>query len=184
MGRTKRIYSIAGVAALLVVLLVVVASSSGLFDDEQAFIPADQVRTAIETAAAEQPGDITGAFVEREEGITMVEVFIRSNGGMRIVEVDAQTGRAVEVEDGMEDHFANMDEARGYISAEQAQRSIEVAVTGQAGDVGGFVVEREEGTVMSEIFVKDAGGTVYSVEVDVNTGEVVEVEEGTEEHIE
>lgn len=84
----------------------------------------------------------------------------------------------------MEDHFADMDEKRGYISAEQASASIQAAVARQAGSVGGFVIEQEDGTVMSEVFVQDAGGNVYSVEVDANTGGVVEVEEGTEEHIE
>lgn len=93
----KKLYIIVGVAVLLVALLTIGASATGLFAEEQAFIPADQVQSAIEAAAARQSGEITGAFVEREEGTNMVEVFIRSGAGTKSVEVDAATNQVAEV---------------------------------------------------------------------------------------
>lgn len=59
--------------------------------------------------------------------------------------------------------------------------SMEQATTIALGQVQGTLleaeVESEDGTVIWEIEIRDADGTIYEVELDANTGIVLEVEE-------
>lgn len=84
--------------------------------DERAFVPADQVTAAIETATAEKDGPIGGVSVEAEDdGTTLVEVIVRDASGTPFtVEVNATTGEVEEVEEGIEEHHEFGEEEEEY----------------------------------------------------------------------
>jgi len=102
-------------------LCLLVLTAFGLYPednpaDERAFVPADQVVAAIETATAEKKGPIGGIAVETEDnGPTLVEVIVKpSNEEPYTVEVNAETGAVEEVEEGIEEHHELGEEEEEY----------------------------------------------------------------------
>lgn len=86
---------------LLVVMLILVSGATTA--DEQAFLPPDQVATAMETAVADTPGNVGRINIENEEGQTLVEVYVQTDDGEVVeVEVDAEANEVVNHEQGQE----------------------------------------------------------------------------------
>lgn len=72
---------------------------------------------------------------------------------------------------------------RAFVSADKVRAAIKTATTEKEGPIGGISVEAEEdGPTLIEVFVQDANGTPFTVEVNANTNHVEEVEKGIEEH--
>lgn len=91
----------AGVCILLFTLLYVL--SGWTTADEQAFLPADQVGTAMQTAVTDTPGDVGRINIENEGDQTLVEVYVRTEEGEVVeVEVDAEANEVVNHEGGEE----------------------------------------------------------------------------------
>lgn len=89
--------------------------------DERAYVPAEQVTAALETATAEKNGPIGGIAIETEDnGSTLVEVIVRdASGTPYTVEVNANTDEVEEVEEGIEEHHELEEEGEEYEEHEE-----------------------------------------------------------------
>jgi len=86
---------------LLTGLLAVSVFANDPAADERAFLPPEQVTKAMQTAVSDTPGDVSRINIEREEGQTLVEVYVRTQESKVVeVEVDAEANEVVNYEKG------------------------------------------------------------------------------------
>lgn len=96
-------FRIIGAGFLVLLFASLILFFGATTPDEQAFLPPDQVATAMETAVTDTPGKVGRINIENEEGQTLVEVYVRSEDGEVVeVEVDAETNEVVNYEEGGE----------------------------------------------------------------------------------
>jgi len=100
---TTNSFRILGAGACVLFFALVYVFSGWTTADEQAFLPADQVGTAMQTAVTDTPGNVGRINIENEGDQTLVEVYVRTEEGKVVeVEVDAEANEVVNHEGGGE----------------------------------------------------------------------------------
>lgn len=100
---TTRGFRILGAGVLVLCFVLLYVLSGWKAADEQAFLPAEQVGTAMQTAVTDTPGDVGRINIENEGDQTLVEVYVRTKSGEVVeVEVDAEANEVVNYEGGGE----------------------------------------------------------------------------------
>jgi len=127
------------------------------------------------------PGVITESEIEKENGIIIYEIEIIKDNKEYEVNIDPKTGLIIKIELDDEDEKISPQELKkigGLITEEEAIK-IALEHIGE-GTVVGFETEKEHGRIIYEVEIRAKGDRV-EVEVDAQTGKIIEVEWGDDD---
>mgnify|MGYP001612836171 FL=1 len=135
------------------------------------FISLDQAKTiALEVT----DGTITEAVLGKENGISVYEIEV-TNGNLETgVKIDPSNGNIIDVETEKEEEITTEDLKRIEEKITEAKAK-EIALNEVNGRVIKVDIEKEGGRVLYDVEVKE-GNNIAEVEIDAETGEVIEVE--------
>jgi len=128
--------------------------------------------TALKSALAKQPGEAISVEAELDNGKAIYEFDIKSADGKEWeVEVDAKTGKVLEVNFEVVDANDPAFKAKAKITVEEAKK---IALALHAGEIveSEFKIEAD-GNPSYEFDIKTKDGKEWEVEVDAVTGKVV-----------
>src|SRR5450830_153278 len=131
-----------------------------------------KLETAMKAALAKHPGDVISLEAELDNGKAIYEFDIKGADGKEVeVEVDAKTGKILEVNLEVADASDPAFKAKAKITVEEAKK---IALALHAGEVveSEFKIEAA-GDPYYEVDVKTEDGKEGEVEVDAVTGKVV-----------
>lgn len=160
-------------AALLAVLLV----SFSACTDDAANSPGSEKVANIDTnkILSVVSGTVVETEREREDGIDVIEVKVRTAGGA-IVEIEcvAETGELLEIEGESPPFDYEVTPGNGLILFSEARG---IALNGRNASIREWELEREENdTRWMYIFeLKEEGGVEIEVRIDAVSGEIVDV---------
>ncbi|GAB4074785.1 hypothetical protein GCM10028778_22880 [Barrientosiimonas marina] len=171
--------SIAGTSAF--------ASSGSQDDAKEAAITEEE---AINTALEEVPGKAIETDLDDEDGETVYEVDVKGEDGkMWDLDINAQNGDVLqkhadddegrdEDEDDGDDELSDKEEQKQLKkeAAITAEKSQSIALKEVKGDVIDNELDKEDGTVVYSLEIRDDQGTEHDVDVDAKTGDVLKME--------
>src|SRR5450830_53020 len=131
-----------------------------------------KLETALKAALAKYPGDVISLEAELDKGKAIYEFDIKGADGKETeVEVEANTGKIIEVNLEVADANDPAFKAKAKITLEEAKK---IALALHAGEVveSEFKIEAD-GDPSYEFDIKSKNGKEWEVEVDAVTGKVV-----------
>ena len=170
---------IKSVLGFLIIMLIVTSSvfitalSSNAAPQEKINTNKISPEKAILIAVNAVPGVFQEVEIENEDGIMLYNVEIKDGQITREVKISFQ-GEIISIESEEDEEVAPEELRRinGIITEEQA---IEIALGKVSGRVIEVETEREDGRLLYEIAIKD-GSDITEVEIDAETGEILEIE--------
>jgi uncharacterized membrane protein YkoI len=138
------------------------------------------------------PGEVLETEIEKDKGKLIWSFDIETEEGQIMdVEIDANTGAVLKVEEDTEDesdgdgneHEPSVTEQAGL--AKQAkitkEQATEIALKRVPGEVKESEIEKEKGKLIWSFDIQTSEGKIFDVEIDANSGRVLKVEEDTED---
>ena len=141
------------------------------------YITAEQAKLIALSAV---PGVVNEVELEKENGLLVYEVEITNNNKRTEVAINRETGSIISTEAEEDEEIApeELKKIGGLITEEQAKQ-IALDHIGQ-GNVIDFESEREGGRIIYGV-VLSVNGDEVEVEIDAQTGEILEVEWGDDD---
>lgn len=123
------------------------------------------------------PSEISGKVTESEFDDGAYELEVDENGVEREVKVDPLTGKIFDVDEEDEnEEVVPVEVLAQYPNKITESRAKEIALREKSGNIVNVKIEKENGKLIYEVEIK-SGSNNWEVEVDGETGEILEVEE-------
>ena len=172
---------------ILGILIIAILSTSTVLitglDDESKTMrtttnsPQISLEQAKSIALRIQEGTVTEAFLENDNGVLAYEIEVTNGNEETEIKIDPSTGNILSTETETEEPVTVQELVSAEITEEKAK---EIALNEVSGRVIKVDTEKENGRVLYEIEIQD-GNDVAEVEIDAETGEVLEVEFGDDD---